>query len=112
MRKPSCDLAAASPIVRPGGGCSSAVIIVPSATCTWMVMVLGGPSSQRSSSGLGVGHLQDAPTRVPEPSDVEKESAFDFLQGQLQSRPAVEVVIGQQIDVVVPHASLGPPAGS
>ena len=40
-----------SPIVRPGGRCSSAVIIVPSATCTWMVMELGGPSRNLSSSG-------------------------------------------------------------
>jgi hypothetical protein len=29
--------------------------------------------------------------------------ALDFLQGQLESRPAVEVVIGQQIVVLVPH---------
>jgi hypothetical protein len=52
---------------------------------------------------LWVGHIQDAPSRVPEPGDVEEEPAVDVLQGQLESRPAVEVVIGEQIDVVVPH---------
>jgi hypothetical protein len=33
--------------------------------------------------------------------DVEQETAVDFLQGKLESRPPVEVVLGQEIDVVV-----------
>jgi hypothetical protein len=34
---------------------------------------------------LGVGHVQDAPARMPEPGDVQEEPSRDFLQGQLES---------------------------
>jgi hypothetical protein len=34
---------------------------------------------------LGVGHLQDAPARVPESGDVQEEPPVGFLQGQLEA---------------------------
>ena len=34
---------------------------------------------------LGVGHLQDAPARMPEPGDVQEEPPPGFLQGQLEA---------------------------
>src|SRR5262249_24722715 len=55
---------------------------------------------------LGVGHLQDGPPGVPEPGDVQEEPPPGFLQGQLQSGPAVEVVVGEQVHVVAPHGKI------
>ena len=46
----------------------------------------GRPGQPAQQLGvLGVGHLQDAPPRVPEPGDVEEESPVGFLQGQLEA---------------------------
>src|SRR5262249_32527872 len=63
---------------------------------------------------LGVGHLQDGPARVPEPGDVQEKPAAGLLQGQLESGPAIQVVIGEQVNVLAPHGkapALRQPAG-
>ena len=50
IRKPSSGGVSVSP-PQPAGMCSSAVIIRPSAICTWIVHVFGGPSIQRTKRG-------------------------------------------------------------
>src|SRR6516162_689309 len=68
---------------------------------------VGRPGQPAEQLGVfGVGHLQDAPARVPEPGDVQEEPPAGFLQGQLESGPAVEVVIGEQVNVVAPHGKI------
>src|SRR5215469_13694357 len=55
---------------------------------------------------FGVGHLQDGPARVPEPGHVQEEPPAGFLQGQLESGPAVQVVIGEQVNILAPHGKI------
>src|SRR6516162_1356634 len=67
----------------------------------------GRPGQPAEQFGvLGVGHLQDAPPAVPEPGDVQEEPPAGFLQGQLESGPAAQVVIAEQVNVAAPHGTI------
>ena len=61
------------------------------------------PQLGEKIAALQARHLQDGPAGVPEPGDVQEEPPAGLLQGQLEPGPAVEVVIGEQVNVVTPH---------
>jgi hypothetical protein len=62
------------------------VVTVPTRALEFGYPLRTRPVEEAEQLGaLGVGHVQDAPARMPEPGNVEEEPSRDFLQGQLES---------------------------